>query len=130
VSNDGGAKFRKHHASLETSRSFVPKGVPVLATSVTMPPVTPENVRSVLGMNVEILFHLNLGNDRHNLVRDSSGPWNLEGGASNFAALDFVVRGRDRPLRTVIYYFDSKRLQLPSKKTWPFTSAYSRRTSH
>lgn len=96
-----GAEFRKHYSSLETLRSFVPRGVPVLATSATMPPDTLACVRSVLGMNIEKTFHLNLGNDRHNIV---PFVWPMDGGAANLAALDFVVRGRDKPLRTIIYF--------------------------
>ena len=107
-----GAEFRKHYTSLETLRSFVPRGIPVLATSATMPPTTLEHIRSILGMNAENLFHLNLGNDRHNIV---PLVWPMEGGASNLAALDFVVRGRDRPLRTIIY-FNKKRLTMHACK--------------
>lgn len=103
-----GGEFRKHYASLETLRSFVPRGVPVLATSATMPPATLEDVRTILGINAEKSFHLNLGNDRRNII---PLVWPMEGGASNLAALDFVVRGRDRPLRTVIY-FNDKRLTM------------------
>jgi len=103
-----GAEFRKHYASLDTLRSFVPRGVPVLATSATMPPATLEHVRSTLGMNAEKLFHLNLGNDRANIT---PLVWPMEGGASNLAALDFVVRGRGQPLRTIIY-FNDKRLTM------------------
>jgi superfamily II DNA helicase RecQ len=114
-----GTEFRKHYASLDTLRSFVPRGVPVLATSATMPPKTLENVRSVLGMNTEKLFHLNLGNDRCNIV---PLVWPMEGGASNLAALDFVVRGRDQPLRTIVY-FNDKRLTMRAcnylRKTLP-----------
>ena len=102
------AEFRKHYASLDTLRSFVPRGVPVLATSTTMPPATLEHVRSVLGMNAEKSFHLNLGNDRRNIV---PLVWPMEGGASDLVALDFVVRGRDRPLRTIIC-FNNKRLTM------------------
>ena len=47
-------------------------------------------MQSVLGMNAENLFHLNLGNDRHNI---DPLVWPMQGGASNLAALDFVVRG-------------------------------------
>ena len=103
-----GAEFRKHYMSLETLRSFVPRGVPVLATSATMPPKTLESVRAILGINAEKSFHLNLGNDRHNIV---PLVWPMEGGVSNLAALDFVVCGRDQPLRTIIY-FNDKRLSM------------------
>ena len=98
-----GPEFRKHYASLETLRSFVPRGVPVLATSATMPPATLDHVQAILGMTAEKLFHLNLGNDRRNVF---PLVWPMEGGTSNLAALDFVVRGRDRPLRTIIYFND------------------------
>lgn len=96
-----GAEFRKHYLSLETLRSFVPREVPVLATSATMPPDTLENVRSTLGITVEKSFHLNLGNDRCNIV---PLVWPMEGGTSNLSALDFIVRGRDQPLRTIVYF--------------------------
>jgi superfamily II DNA/RNA helicase len=59
-------------------------------------------------MTVEKTFHLNLGNDRHNIV---PLVWPMDGGAANLAALDFVVRGRDQPLRTIIY-FNDKRLAM------------------
>jgi superfamily II DNA/RNA helicase len=73
-----------------------------------MPPVALEYVRSVLEMNTEKSFHLNLGNDRHNIA---PLVWPMESGASNLSALDFVVRGRDQPLRTIIY-FNNKRLTM------------------
>ena len=63
-----GSKLRKHYVFPETLRSFVPRGVPVLATSAAMPPLTLENVRTILGISAENSFHLNLGNDRHNIV--------------------------------------------------------------
>jgi superfamily II DNA helicase RecQ len=107
-----GAEFRKHYALLETLRSFVPRGVPVLATSATMPPATLEDVRSTLGINAEDSFHLNLGNDRHNII---PLVWPMEGGAANLTALNFVVRGRDQPLRTIIY-FNNKRLTMRACK--------------
>ena len=47
-------------------------------------------MQSVLGMNAKNLFHLNLGNDRHNI---DPLVWPMQGGTSNLAALDFVVRG-------------------------------------
>ena len=41
-----GGESRKHYSALETLRSFVPRGVPVLATSATVPPDTLKYVRS------------------------------------------------------------------------------------
>ena len=98
-----GAEFRKHYTSLETLRSFVPRGIPVLATSATMPPETLKHVRTILGMSTEKTFHLNLGNDRRNIV-----PliWPMKGGSASLESLDFIVRGRDRPLRTIVYFND------------------------
>ena len=98
-----GPEFRKHYASLETLRSFVPRGIPVLAASATMPPATLDHVQSMLGMTTGKLFHLNLGNDRRNVF---PLVWPMDGSASNLAALDFIVCGRDRPLRTIIYFND------------------------
>ena len=103
-----GGEFRKHYASLETLRWFVPQGVLVLATFATMPPRALENVRSILGINAERSFHLNLWNDRHNIV---PVIWPMEGGVSNLAAPDFIVRRRDQPLWTSIYFKD--KLVLP-----------------
>lgn len=76
-------RISKHYASLETLHSSVPQGAPVLATSATMPPITLEGVRPILGANAERLFHLNLGNDRHNVVPLVSP---IEGGKSNLSA--------------------------------------------
>jgi len=90
-----GGEFRKQFTSLETIRSFVRRGASVLATSATMAPPTLANVRPTLGINAETSFHLNLGNDRPNIVPI---VWPMEGAASNLAALDFVVRGRGQPL--------------------------------
>lgn len=94
-------EFRRRYGTLDTLRSFLPRGAPVLAISATMPPTTLEHARTTLGMNAGKMFHLDLGNDRHNIV---PLVWPMEGGAPNLAALDFVVRGRDRPLRTIIYF--------------------------
>lgn len=103
-----GGEFRKQFTSLETLRSFARRGASVLATSATMAPPTLQNVRSTLGINAETSFHLNLGNDRPNIVPI---VWPMDGAASNLGALDFVVCGRDRPLRTIIY-FNDKRLTM------------------
>ena len=59
--------------------------------SATMPPATLEHVRSILGMDAEKLFQLNLGNDRYNIV---PLMWPVEGGTKNLAVLDFIVCGR------------------------------------
>jgi hypothetical protein len=70
-----------------------------------MPPKTLENVWATLGMNDENSFDLNLGNDKHNTI-PLARP--TEGGIANLAALNFVARGRDRPLRTIIYFNDER----------------------
>ena len=103
-----GGEFRKGYESPETLCSFVPRGVPVLVTSATMPLTTLEHIRSELGMNAERPFHLNLGNDRRNIVPLA---WPIEDGASNLAAFNSLVRGRDPPLRTIIC-FNNKRLAM------------------
>jgi len=73
-----------------------------------MGPVTLETVRSTLGINAKTSFYLNLRNDRPNLVPI---VWPMEGAVSDLAALDFVVGGRDRPSRTIVY-FNDKRLTM------------------
>jgi len=73
-----------------------------------MAPATLRDVQSVLGITTERSFHLNLGNDRRNII---PLVWPMEGAATNLAALDFVVCGRDQPLRTIIY-FNDKRLTM------------------
>ena len=88
------------------SARLSPPGMPAPAISTTMPPKILGNVRATLGMNDENSFHLNLGNDKHNtipLVRPT------EGGVANLAAFNFVVRGRDRLLRKIIYFNDECR---------------------
>ena len=94
-------RISKHYASLETLHSSVPQGAPVLATSATMPPITLEGVRPILGANAERLFHLNLGNDRHNVVPLVSP---IEGGKSNLSAR--FRRPWGGSLRTIIYFND------------------------
>lgn len=101
-----GAEFRKHYSSLKTLRSFVPRGVPVLATSATLPPDTlSTSDQSKLGISAEKSFHLNLGNDRRKII---PLVWPMEGAASNLEALDFIIRGRNQPLRTIIYFNDKR----------------------
>ena len=100
-----GGDFRKQFTSLETIRSFVPRGVAVLATSATMTPPTLGTVRSTMAINAKISFHLNLGNDRPNIVPI---VWSMEGAMLDLTALNFIVRGRDRPLRTIIYPNDKR----------------------
>ena len=100
-----GAEFRKQYSSLEMLRSFVPRGVPVLATLATMHPETLKHVRSVLGITTEKSFHLNLGNDRHNVIPI---VWPMDAAAADLTALDFIVCGRELPLRTIVYFNDKR----------------------
>lgn len=73
-----------------------------MATFAIRPPATLEYVRSMLEIHEES-FHLNLENDRHNIA---PVVWSMKSGASNLAALEFVVRRMDRPSRTVVYSSD------------------------
>ena len=59
--------------------------------------------RSTLGINATKSFHLNLASDWHSVVPLS---WPTDGAASNLAALDFVVHGRNQPFRTIVYFND------------------------
>lgn len=61
-------KFREEYGNLATLRSFVPLGVPVLATTATLSPAGLETVSKVLDINLNRAFVLNLGNDRPNIT--------------------------------------------------------------
>ncbi len=63
-----GAKFRPAFNALGELRSFVPVGVPILATSATLTPSGVDTVTKVLQINLDTSFFLHLGNDRPNIA--------------------------------------------------------------
>lgn len=84
-----GEKFRPIYEQLGTLRAFVPRSVPFLAVSATLPPLVLAQVRRVLHINPIDAFHVNLGTDRPNIA------WfvhHMNAGKSDLAALDFIRR--------------------------------------
>ncbi|KLO06459.1 P-loop containing nucleoside triphosphate hydrolase protein, partial [Schizopora paradoxa] len=63
-----GEKFRKSFSALGALRSFVPVGVPILATSATLTPSDVDDITKVLEINMETAFFLHRGNDRPNIA--------------------------------------------------------------
>jgi hypothetical protein len=64
-----GKKFRKDYGSIETIRCMLPKCTVFVAQSATMPPHILDDVRSVLCIEDEREYHMNLGNDRRNIAQ-------------------------------------------------------------
>ncbi|KAI0756499.1 P-loop containing nucleoside triphosphate hydrolase protein [Daedaleopsis nitida] len=97
-----GKDFREHYDRLEELRALVPCPVPVLATSATFTPLALDLTRSKLGIRAHCSFHLNLGNDRANIVQEMR----YMRSATDYAAVDFIVEGAqtktDLP-RTIIF---------------------------
>ncbi|KAK7043414.1 bloom syndrome, partial [Favolaschia claudopus] len=63
-----GGDFRPHYAALDSLRTLLPVGIPVLATSATLNPQALNEVCSGLNIDRDESFFLNLGNDRPNIT--------------------------------------------------------------
>ena len=84
-----GDKFRPEYSNLISLRSLVPLGVPIYATTATAPPLVLEDIRRNLGIEGDKSFHLNLGNDRPNIVSKVQ----YMKSANDFDALRFLAEG-------------------------------------
>ncbi|GBE83952.1 hypothetical protein SCP_0510110 [Sparassis crispa] len=104
-----GGDFRKKFAELEKLRSFVPRHIPFLITSATLPPPVLSEVHSKLHFDAESTFHLNLGNDRPNITPIVQ---RLSGGASALNNLDFLVKdaASGTLLTRTIVFFNTRKL--------------------
>lgn len=98
-----GTKFRSSFGALGTLRSFVPVGVPILATSATLTPSGVDYVTKVLEINLDSAFYLHLGNDRPNIaysVRYIKNQQDIDALKEFFSA---ACRNREEIPKTAIY---------------------------
>lgn len=95
-----GKKFRKMYSDVDRLRSFVAPDVPFLATSATLPPVSFVEVCQLLEISTRGGFHLNIGNDRSNLMPI---VWPLKAASKDLDSLNFIVSGRGDLPRVIVY---------------------------
>lgn len=62
-----GSEFRKKYGSLGILRALLPKGVPIVAMSATLPPRVRRDVLQKLQFDEDKYVDINLGNDRQNV---------------------------------------------------------------
>lgn len=86
-----GGEFRPEYGQLENLCIFGLLGVPVLATSATLPPNVLAEVEDALKIRKDSddYFHLNLGNDRANITQEVR----YIKSAHDYRAVRFVVKG-------------------------------------
>ncbi|KAJ7222321.1 P-loop containing nucleoside triphosphate hydrolase protein [Mycena pura] len=63
-----GGDFRPHYSMLDSLRTLLPVGTPVLATSATLNPQALRDICSSLNVDLDESFYINLGNDRPNIT--------------------------------------------------------------
>jgi superfamily II DNA helicase RecQ len=95
-----GKKFRTTYSDVNRLRSFVAPNIPFLATSATLPPTSFTEICQLLEISTISGFHLNLGNDRTNIMPII---WPLRAAAKDLNSLNFIVTGRSSLPRTIIY---------------------------
>ena len=98
-----GGDFRLWYRKLDPLQAFVPMGVPILATSATLPPSALSDVTQKLIINLEKSFFLNLKNDRPNI------SWSVKTchSSSDYSSLDFwlpPLLGRKDDIRKTIVF--------------------------
>lgn len=102
----GESKFREMYSRLGTLRAFVGESIPFLITSATLAPDVLADVRKSVHIEPSQTFHVNLGNDRHNIT------WHvrrMDGNKSNVEALEFLLP-EDRSAKRLergLVFFDS-----------------------
>ncbi|KAJ6481357.1 P-loop containing nucleoside triphosphate hydrolase protein [Mycena vulgaris] len=79
--------FRPHYSMLNSPRTLLPVGRPVLATSATLNPEALRDICSNLNVDPDESFYLNLGNDRPNITPSIV----LMNSAKDYDALDTVL---------------------------------------
>jgi superfamily II DNA helicase RecQ len=87
---DWGKKFRTAWAELGRLRSFLSGSCPVLWCTATAGSDTLEMARDKLKIRAETSFHLNLGNDRHNIT---TLVVPMQGKVDDLEFLSFLVSG-------------------------------------
>ena len=95
-----GKKFRTMYSNVDRLRSFVASDIPFLATSATLPPTSFTEICELLEISPSRGFHLNLGNDRSNLMPII---WPLRAGAKDLDSLNFIVAGKVNLPRVIVY---------------------------
>lgn len=95
-----GKKFRTVYSDVNKLRSFVAPQIPFLVTSATLPPTSFTEICQLLEISTSRGFHLNLGNDRTNLMPI---VWPLKAGAKDLDSLNFIVSGKGSLPRAIIY---------------------------
>ncbi|KDQ51469.1 hypothetical protein JAAARDRAFT_110465, partial [Jaapia argillacea MUCL 33604] len=97
-----GGDFRKEYGHIGELRAFVPRKIPFIVDSATLPPAVLDEIREKLFIDPKDVFHVNLGNDRPNIyqeVRIMSKPGDTR-------ELDFLIQNarsaEDLP-RTVVF---------------------------
>ena len=95
-----GKKFRTMYSDVNRLRSFVAPDIPFLAMSATLPPKSFTDICQLLEISTSRGFHLNLGNDRSNLMPII---WPLRAGVKDLDSLNFIVAGRSSLPRAIVY---------------------------
>ncbi|KAF9791032.1 P-loop containing nucleoside triphosphate hydrolase protein, partial [Thelephora terrestris] len=95
-----GKTFRTTYSSTDKLRSFVAPSIPFLITSATLPPASFTEICQLLEISTSSAFHLNLGNDRSNLMPIL---WPMKGAAKDLNSLNFIVSGKGDLPRVVVY---------------------------
>jgi superfamily II DNA helicase RecQ len=100
-----GDGLRKDFGELGRLRSFVRTSVPVLATSLTLPPLVLSDIQFRLHFSVRETFLVNLGNHRANIT-NILVPMRT---AHDFGTLDFLADKAlsGQPLRRTIVFFNT-----------------------
>ncbi|OJT05421.1 hypothetical protein TRAPUB_2056, partial [Trametes pubescens] len=86
-----GSDFRPEYSQLDVARALLTMNTSVCATSATMNPAALAAVRTALHINPSQSFHLNVGNDRHNIAWEVR---RMAAGKSDMEALGFLVPSR------------------------------------
>ncbi|KAJ7635917.1 hypothetical protein B0H17DRAFT_869645, partial [Mycena rosella] len=63
-----GGDFRPHYGLLNRLRAVLPVGSPIPATSATLSPAALKDICSILDLDLDEAFFLNLGNGRPNIT--------------------------------------------------------------
>ena len=95
-----GKTFRMAYSDVNRLHSFVAPDIPFLATSATLPPTSFTEICQLLKISTSDGFHLNLGNDRSNLMPII---WPLRAAAKDLDSLNFIVSGRSNLPRAIVY---------------------------
>src|SRR6267142_3744722 len=99
-----GADFRKKYAQIGSIRAFLPQSTPFIALSASLTPCITRDIMQKLQLNRSKFLHLNLGNDRPNVLLVVHAIHNPISSYTdlNFVILSFVQKASEIP-KTWIY---------------------------